>query len=91
MGLGRLHANLVFLTKQWLITFILYSLGVDYLFESVCNPAFKPWEIHDLGYRFDVDAASLKPCQRAEDLLYKAAFRDGLGNSLFSPDYKVRI
>ena len=62
---------------------------MDYLVEAVCNPAFKPWEVRDLVYRLDADAEVRLPCQVAEDLLNKAAFREGLGNSLFAPDYMV--
>lgn len=61
----------------------------DYLLEVVANPAFKPWELTEVKRRVGIDIADMQPAVRAIELLHKAAYREGLGNSLYSPQYMV--
>ena len=61
----------------------------DYLLDIIANPAFKPWEIEDVTRRVGIDVGHLDPAVRATELLHKAAYRDGLGNSLYSPPHMV--
>ena len=61
----------------------------DYLFDAVANPAFKPWEIPDVSRRIGIDIANIDPAERAIELLHKAAYREGLGNSIYSPPHMV--
>ena len=61
----------------------------DYLLDSVANPAFKAWEVSDVSRRVGLDVSQMDPAIRATELLHKAAFRDGLGNSLYSPQHMV--
>ena len=61
----------------------------DYLFDAVANPAFKPWEVTDVTRRLGLDISHLDPATTATELLHKAAYRDGLGNSLYSPPHMV--
>ena len=61
----------------------------DYLLDVVANPAFKPWELSDVTRRVGIDIAALGPAIRASELLHKAAYREGLGNSLYSPQHMV--
>jgi len=61
----------------------------DYLFDAVANPAFKSWEVTDVTRRLGLDIAHLDPATTATELLHKAAYRDGLGNSLYSPPHMV--
>jgi len=65
------------------------DLAVDYLCDTVSNQAFKPWELSDSLPRIKLELASLPPSTKALELLHSAAFRSGLGNSLFSPGHKV--
>ena len=63
----------------------------DYLLDVVANPAFKPWEIPDVTRRVGVDIAGMDPAIRASELLHKAAYREGLGNSIYSPPHMVNF
>ena len=57
----------------------------------VDTPAFKSWELDaNVKGRMAKDNANLPAGMAASELLHKAAFRDqGLGNSLYSPDFMV--
>ncbi|KAL4707734.1 hypothetical protein ACJJTC_014915 [Scirpophaga incertulas] len=57
--------------------------ALELLNNLVSNQEFRPWELSDNNPRLQYDIASLSPQVRAVDLLHKAAFRRGLGNSLF--------
>ena len=63
--------------------------GVDFLLDAASNPAFKPWEVEATEQRLRAALAGLTQCDLAADALHKAAFRDGLGNSLYVPSYRV--
>ncbi|OWR53790.1 ubiquinol-cytochrome c reductase core protein II [Danaus plexippus plexippus] len=60
-----------------------------YLNNIVSNQEFRPWELSDNVSRLKFDILSLSPQVRAVDLLHKAAFRRGLGNSLFIAPKKI--
>ncbi|CAB3259865.1 unnamed protein product [Arctia plantaginis] len=57
--------------------------ALELLNNIVSNQEFRPWELDDNLSRLKYDIAALPPQVRAVDLLHKAAFRRGLGNSLF--------
>lgn len=57
--------------------------------KSVTGQVFKPWEISDSTPRVKLDLANVSSQVRAVELLHQAAYRTGLGNSLFCPDHKV--
>nr|ADD24501.1 Cytochrome b-c1 complex subunit 2, mitochondrial [Lepeophtheirus salmonis] len=62
----------------------------DMFIESVTNPAFKNWEVSDVcPGRIKNDLSNLSPAYMAQELLYKAAFRTGIGNSIYSPSFMV--
>ena len=66
------------------------DIVADYLLDAIANPAFKPWEIlDDLPKRMTINLEGLAPDVRAMELLHKAAYREGLGNSLFSAPHMV--
>lgn len=48
---------------------------------------FKPWELSDNIPRLKYELALVPPQARVVDMLHGAAFRTGLGNSLFIPKY----
>lgn len=56
---------------------------------AVVGQSFKPWEISDSLPRLRVDLANRSQQVRAIELLHRAAYRNGLGNSLFCPKYQV--
>ena len=66
------------------------EIVADYLMDVAANPAFKPWEVKDVSRRIALDLANMDPSVRANELLHKAAYREGLGNSLYCPDYMVK-
>jgi len=62
--------------------------GLRYL-QDVINPAFKPWELQDSVARVKTQATSVPPQVRAVELMHKAAFRSGLGNSIYIPKFQI--
>lgn len=56
---------------------------------AVVGQSFKPWEISDSLPRIKVDLANVSNQVRAIELLHRAAYRTGLGNSLFCPKFQV--
>lgn len=77
---------------------ILYTLegtrsGVEsalpFLKSVVSEQVFKPWEVSDNVPRLRLELALRPPQLRAVDLLHKAAYRRGLGNSLFIAKYQL--
>lgn len=67
------------------------EFGLGYLSEVSSKQVFKPWEIKDLNPRMKLDLAVLKdkPHVIVLEQLHKAAFRNGLGNSLYSPSHFI--
>ncbi|XP_026500033.2 cytochrome b-c1 complex subunit 2, mitochondrial [Vanessa tameamea] len=63
--------------------------ALEYLNNIVSNQEFRPWELSDNIPRLQYDLAALPPQVRAVDLLHKAAYRRGLGNSLFIAPKKI--
>lgn len=63
--------------------------GLKYLQAAVTHQIFKPWELDDNKPRLRADIANISDQVRAVELLHKAAFRSGLGNSVFIPDYQI--
>lgn len=90
---GRLYA----VTTRDLIIYVLENIrdhtfkNIDYLSDTILEPAFKPWELTDFAYRQKIDLALLNetPQLRLTEALHKAAFRGGLSKSLFSPEFNV--
>ncbi|XP_003702764.1 ubiquinol-cytochrome c reductase core protein 2 [Megachile rotundata] len=50
---------------------------------------FKPWEVSDQAPRLQYELQSIPDTTRVLELLHKAAFRRGLGYSLFSPKHQI--
>lgn len=65
------------------------DMAADFLADIVSNQAFKPWELGDAMPRMKVELAEVSPSSQALELLHLAAFRTGLGNSLYCPSHKV--
>jgi len=65
------------------------DMAVDYLADIVSNQAFKPWELGDVVPRLKVELSQVTPNSQALELLHLAAFRSGLGNSLYCPSHKA--
>ena len=63
--------------------------ALRFLESAVVGQIFKPWEIADSLPRLKVDLANVSDQVRAVELLHRAAYRTGLGNSIFCPDYQV--
>ncbi|CAH4028699.1 cytochrome b-c1 complex subunit 2, mitochondrial-like [Pieris brassicae] len=65
------------------------DVALEYLNNIVSNQEFRPWELSDNAPRMKYEIASLAPQIRAVDLLHRAAYRRGLGNSLFISPKKI--
>lgn len=55
------------------------------LVDVASKQVFKPWEVHDAVPQLRYDLNTLAPEVRVLDLIHQAAFRKGLGYSLYSP------
>uniref|UniRef100_A0A182SJ70 Peptidase M16 N-terminal domain-containing protein n=1 Tax=Anopheles maculatus TaxID=74869 RepID=A0A182SJ70_9DIPT len=65
------------------------EVGLKYLEATATGQVFKPWELAELTPIIRNELARLPIEVQAVELLHKAGFRDGLGNSVFCPDYLV--
>jgi len=65
------------------------DMAVEYLTEVASNQAFKPWELERATPNIKLELASRSPATQAVELLHQAAFRTGLGNSLYCAPHKV--
>lgn len=63
--------------------------GLKYLSDVSLKQVFKPWEVSDNLFRVKEDLARISAPVRAVDLLHRAAFRTGLGNSIFCAKHHV--
>ncbi|XP_017081000.1 cytochrome b-c1 complex subunit 2, mitochondrial [Drosophila eugracilis] len=62
--------------------------GLRYL-QDLLQPAFKPWELVDNAKTVVNQLNAVSTEQRAIELVHKAAFRNGLGNSIYSPRFQL--
>ncbi|RZC36189.1 cytochrome b-c1 complex subunit 2, mitochondrial, partial [Asbolus verrucosus] len=62
---------------------------LPFLTEVATQQVFRPWEVAENVPRQRLELALRSPQLRAIDLLHKAAFRRGLGNSLYSAKYQL--
>ncbi|KAL3285258.1 hypothetical protein HHI36_019368 [Cryptolaemus montrouzieri] len=62
---------------------------LPFLSAVATEQVFKPWELSDNVGRLRLELATRPPQLRTVDLLHKAAYRTGLGNSLFVPKYNL--
>jgi len=65
------------------------DVGVEFLTDSVSNSLYKPWEVESTLPRLKLELATRSPATAALELLHQAAFRSGLGQSLYCPSHKV--
>ncbi|XP_071869859.1 ubiquinol-cytochrome c reductase core protein 2 [Bombus fervidus] len=62
---------------------------LQYLECAATKQIFKPWEVQDQLPRLKYELGSLSDAALVIELLHKAAYRSGLGYSLFSPEHQV--
>ncbi|KAH8319486.1 hypothetical protein KR067_011184 [Drosophila pandora] len=62
--------------------------GLRYL-QDLLQPAFKPWELTDNAKTLLNQLEAVSKEQRAVELVHKAAFRKGLGNSIYAPRFQL--
>jgi ubiquinol-cytochrome c reductase core subunit 2 len=60
-----------------------------FLHDACVNQQFKPWELEDHLPRLKLDRINRPAEVRVLERLHKAAYRRGLGNSLYSPKFMV--
>ncbi|KAL7300168.1 hypothetical protein TKK_0007014 [Trichogramma kaykai] len=59
--------------------------ALQYLEDAATKQLFKPWEIEDETPRIRYEVSAVPAPARLVELLYKAAYREGLGYSLYCP------
>ncbi|KAK9893051.1 hypothetical protein WA026_023352 [Henosepilachna vigintioctopunctata] len=62
---------------------------IPFLSTVATEQIFRPWELADNIKRIRLELATRPPQLRTIDLLHKAAYRKGLGNSLFIAKYNL--
>jgi len=67
------------------------NVSPSLLASAATAPALNPWEFDNAKQQmmFDLSLFSNQPNQVVTEALHKAAYRKGLGNSLFAPLYKI--
>ncbi|XP_031845875.1 ubiquinol-cytochrome c reductase core protein 2 isoform X2 [Nomia melanderi] len=63
--------------------------ALEFLKHVATKQVFKPWEISDELPRLEYELSSLPETTLILELLHKAAYRTGLGYSLFSPKHQL--
>lgn len=63
--------------------------ALQYLEFAATKQIFKPWEIADELPRLKYELFSLSDAVLILELLHKAAYRSGLGYSLFCPEHQL--
>ncbi|XP_076240570.1 ubiquinol-cytochrome c reductase core protein 2 [Calliopsis andreniformis] len=63
--------------------------ALKFLEDVATKQVFKPWEVSDEIPRLEYELSSLSDSIKVIELLHKAAYRTGLGNSLFSPKHQL--
>jgi hypothetical protein len=86
-----LGCSTIFFQETVYLSFVnLYrETGLKFLGDVASKQVFKPWEISDNIPRLKYELSTLSPFAQLVDLLHTAAYRRGLGNSLFCPDHLV--
>jgi hypothetical protein len=69
--------------------FVFRSSVDRYLQDAAVNQAFKAWEVNDNVARARLDRSLRPPEMRVLELIHKAAFRKGLGYSVYSPKWML--
>jgi len=65
------------------------DLAAELLADVVAGQSFKPWEVERSLPRIKLELAQRSPASQAVELVHQAAYRTGLGNSLYCPGHKV--
>jgi len=63
--------------------------AIDFFLDTIGQPCFKHWELSDNQPRMALEVAQMSNEVRATELLHQAAYRSGLGNSVFSPVHMI--
>lgn len=94
-NLQQIGGRLIATSDRELVSFTIETTadkletGLKYLEHVATAPAFKPWEISDSVPRLKVELDCIPDQVKAVELLHKAAFRQGLGNSVFCPRFQA--
>lgn len=95
-NLGHLGANYFVTSDREKITYTIEALkdnlssGLKYYIDSISNQMFKPWELSDNLKRLQYELLTTSPESKVLDLAHKAAYRNGLGNTVFLPKYNIK-
>ncbi|VVC33405.1 Peptidase M16, C-terminal,Metalloenzyme, LuxS/M16 peptidase-like,Peptidase M16, N-terminal [Cinara cedri] len=95
-NLGHLGTNYLVTSDRETITYTIeahkdnLSSGLRYFIDSISNQSFKPWELTDNLKRLEYELLTIPPELRVLDLAHKAAYRNGLGNTVFLPKYNIK-
>lgn len=95
-SLQQIGANLTTVSDRETLVYILESTcnnvseGLELLKKAITGQEFRPWEIADNIPRILAELASVPPQAKVLDLIHRAAFRSGLGNSVFARAFDVK-
>lgn len=95
-NLGHLGANYYVTSDRETITYTIEAHkdtlvnSLKFYIDSISNQLFKPWELSDNLKRLEYELLTISPELRVLDLAHKAAYRTGLGNTVFLPKYNIK-
>ena len=94
-NLQQIGSSLDITTDREIITYTVESTlnhieeAMKFLQDAATLQLFKPWELTDILPRLKYDLARVPDQVRAIELLHQAAYRTGLGNSIYCPKHQV--
>lgn len=95
-SLQQIGASLTATSDREAIVYLLESSasnineGLDILKKAIAGQEFRPWELSDNVSRIKIELASLPLQAKVLDLIHTAAFRSGLGNSIFVREFNIK-
>ena len=69
--------------------YLISDFGLDLLKEVSLNAALKPWEVASVSSLLKLDLAHKTDAVQAIENVHAAAFRTGLGNSLYVAPHRL--
>lgn len=94
-NLQQVGASLTATSDRELITYTVavtkdeLETGLKFLEAAATGQTFKPWELAELTTLIKADIARVPVQVEAVESLHKAAFHNGLGNSVYCPSYNA--
>ncbi|XP_014248262.1 cytochrome b-c1 complex subunit 2, mitochondrial [Cimex lectularius] len=95
-NLGKLGATMSATSDRETLVYTLNATcdqlddALKYFKAAVAKQEFRPWELSEVYPRLKYELAIRPPTSLVLDLVHKAAYRTGLGNSIYAKEYQLK-